>query len=332
MVSYVEAGKPVEMRSKAALEAAIRQGGGAVLIINVRSRRGRRHFGRIRRLLDETGLHFVGVFPVADPARLPEVFEDALKLSPDLIVVGGGDGTVREAVSHLAQRDVALGLLPLGTTNNFARSLELPVSLSGAVEVLRDGKVADVDLGRVEGLGPDQDDMAGDVFANMISLGLSVKVAVHVPHRLKRVLGRSAYALTSIRLMPGHRPFRATVHVGGTSYELSTHQLNIANGSHQSGRPFAGDAGPDDRLLTVYQLGDQARLRLATASLRHILTGRRRRLAEDAFLTAGEVYVETDPPLPVDVDGEIRGETPIRVSLLPNALRVIVARSFHDDP
>ncbi|MCW2902754.1 MAG: diacylglycerol kinase catalytic region [Streptosporangiaceae bacterium] len=319
------------MRTKDQLETAIRQGGPAVLIVNVRSRRGRRHFDQAVRLLDQAGLTFARVFPVADPERLPEIFGEALDLAPDLIVVGGGDGTVKEAVGHLAERDVALGLLPLGTTNNFARGLELPVKLSRAVAVLRDGKIADVDVGRVH-RSSDPQDKAGEVFANMISLGLSVEVAGHVPHGLKRVLGRGAYALTAARLMPSHPPFKATVHLGGRTHDLTTHQLNIANGSHHSGRPIAADAGPDDRLLTVYRLGDEARLKLAAATLRHVLTGHRRSLREDEFINTGdEVFIRTDPPLPVDVDGEIRGETPVRVTLVPNALRVIVPRGFEDN-
>lgn len=330
MVTYVDSGELVNMRSKRSLETAIRQGGRAVLVVNVRSRRGRRRFGHTHRLLDEAGFHFISVFPVTDPARLPEVFADALELTPDLIIVGGGDGTIKEAVSHLTRRDVALGLLPLGTTNNFARSLGLPVRLADAVAVLRDGKVADVDVGWMGGRASDRPGSAGEVFANMISLGLSVEVARHVPHRLKRIFGRAAYALTALRLIPGHRPFRASIRVGDTTYDLRTHQLNVANGSHHSGRPIAGDASPDDRLLTVYRLGDEARLRLVGASLRHVLTGHRRTLTEDAFLTTDEVYVQTDPPLPVDVDGEIRGETPVRVALLPNALRVIVPQHFED--
>lgn len=320
----------VNIRSKSAHETAIRQGGRVVLVVNVRSRRGRRRFGHTRRLLDEAGFRFLSVFPVTDPTRLPEIFEDALDLSPDLIIVGGGDGTIKEAVGHLTRRDVALGLLPLGTTNNFARGLRLPVRLADAVAVLREGKVADVDVGWMSWREADRPGTAGEVFANMISLGLSVEVSRHVPHRLKRILGRSAYALTALRLMPVHQPFQASIQVGDTTYDLTTHQLNVANGSHHSGRPFARDAALDDRLLAVFRLGDETRLRLAGATLRHVLTGHRRTLTEDAFITSDEVYVRTDPPLPVDVDGEIRGETPIRVALLPNALRVIVPRNFLD--
>ena len=95
-------------------------------------------------------------------------------------MVGGGDGTLSEAVHQFAHRDLCLGVLPLGTTNNFARNLGLPLHLPGAMRILTEGKVADVDLGHV----------AGRHFANLTSLGLSVQVAEHVPHLLKRVLPR----------------------------------------------------------------------------------------------------------------------------------------------
>ncbi|MFC5746483.1 diacylglycerol/lipid kinase family protein [Actinomadura rugatobispora] len=343
------------MRSKPELQSAIRAGGRAVLVINARSRRGRRLYGTARRLLAEAGLEFAEVFPVVEPDRLNELFDDVLALEPDLVVVGGGDGTVAEAVGHLTHRDIALGVLPLGTTNNFARSLELPLDLPGAVAVLRDGKVADVDVGWFEGTTPENADKTGDadktgnaeatgnagdaappddparhIFANMVSLGLSVHVAERVPHELKRVLGQAAYALTAARLLPRHEAFKATIRIGGETYEMDTHQLNVANGAHHSGRRIARDASPDDRLLAVYRLGDRRRLRLASATARHVLTGKWRSLDEDAFLTTDHVRIETDPPLNVDVDGEIRGRTPVTVRLLGNALRVVVPQSFVD--
>jgi YegS/Rv2252/BmrU family lipid kinase len=318
------------------LQSAIRGTGRAVLVINVRSRRGRRLYGSARRLLGTAGLEFAQVFPVAEPERLGALFKDVLALEPDLVVVGGGDGTIAEAVGHLAQRDIALGVLPLGTTNNFARSLELPVDLTGAVGVLRDGKVADVDVGWFEtsppslgAAGPD-DHTEGGIFANMVSLGLSVHVAERVPHELKRVIGRTAYAVTAARLLPKHEAFTATVEIDGDSREMVTHQLNVANGAHHSGQRIARDASPDDRLLAVYRLGDHRRLRLASATARHVLTGQWRSLNEEAFSTTDNVRITTDPPLDVDVDGEIRGRTPVTVKLLGNALRVIVPTSFID--
>lgn len=172
---------------------------------------------------------------------------------------------------------------------------------------------------------------AGDtVFANLVSAGLSAQVAASVPHRLKRVAGRAAYPLTALAALPRHRAFRATVTAGNQTLEMETHQLNIANGSFHAGRPITGDAGADDRLLLAYRLGDAGRASLITATLGHVARGARRTWAEPAFLAVSELWLETDPPLPLDVDGEIAGCTPVRIALAPEALRVMVHRDFPD--
>jgi diacylglycerol kinase (ATP) len=310
----------VEIRTKEALTEVIRAHGRTALVVNVRSRRGRRHFAEARDRLRSAGLDLMAVWPVSDPAELPHYLARAASCGADLVVVGGGDGTLSEASHQLAHRDVCLGVLPLGTTNNFARSLGLPLNLSDALRTLTEGVVADVDLGHA----------AGRHFANLTSLGVSVLVAEHVPHGLKRLLGRAAYPLTALALLPRHQPFSARLSVDGQVYELATHQLNIANGSFHAGRAIAADAGIDDRLLVVYRLGDANRLRLTAATVRQAVLGPYRPLARTPFLTADKLLLETDPPLDLDIDGEIRGRTPVQIDLEANALRVMVGPSFRD--
>jgi diacylglycerol kinase (ATP) len=308
------------IRSKPALSEAIRTGRRAALVVNTRSRRGRRLYPVVCARLDAAGFNLLGCFPADQPGGLGASLTAAIDLRPDLLIVGGGDGTISEAARCLAHRDMALGLLPLGTTNNFARTLQLPLDPAGAIGVLTGGKVADVDLAR-----------AGDaVFANLVSAGLSGHVAAHVPHRLKRVAGRAAYPLTALAALPRHRPFRARITVGERVYTVDTHQLNIANGSFHGGRLITADSSADDRLLAVYPLGGRVRLGLLGATLRHAASGARRTLAEPPFLTVSELWLDTDPPLPLDVDGEIRAHTPARIALAPNALRVMVTPGFPD--
>jgi YegS/Rv2252/BmrU family lipid kinase len=266
------------------------------------------------------GFDLLGTFPTGQADGLDASLTAALDLRPDLLIVGGGDGTICEAARRLAYADAALGLVPLGTTNNFARTLGIPLTVAGAIGVLAGGKVADVDLGR-----------AGDaVFANLVSAGLSAQVAASVPHHLKRVAGRAAYPLTALAALPRHRPFRAVITAGTQTFEVETHQLNIANGSFHAGRPITGDAGADDRLLLAYRLGGPGRASLITATLWHVSRGARRTWAEPAFLAVSELRLETDPPLPLDVDGEICGHTPVRIALAPEALQVMVDRDFPD--
>ena len=230
------------MRSKDGLSAAIRQRRRAALVVNTRSRRGRRLYLAVITRLRAAGFDLLGSFPVRRPGELGVSLTAAMNLRPDLLIVGGGDGSISEAARRLACLDMALGVLPLGTTNNFARTLGIPLNLAEATDVLVAGKVADVDLGRAGGV----------FFANLVSVGLSAYVAANVPHQLKRLAGRAAYPVTALAGLPRHRPFHARITVGDQNYTLDTHQLNIANGSFHAGRPITGDASADDRLLLVY--------------------------------------------------------------------------------
>lgn len=309
-----------ELRSKADHTRAIRDLRRVVLVVNTRSRRGRHRYFEALRLLQADGFRPLRTHAVMDPSRLAEIIKEALGLEPDLLVIGGGDGTLSEAVKHVAHRDVALGVLPLGTTNNFARSLGLPLDLALAVKVFSRGKVADIDLG-----------MAGDrPFANLASFGVSVEVAGTVKPWLKRALGRAAYPLTALTILPGHRPFRAFITVDGRRHELLTHQLNIANGRYHGGWQIASDISIDNRRLVAYQLGSGKRLRLLAETLLRATSGRWQSLAGGPFVTGTEMLLETEPTMSADVDGEVFLRTPLTIRTIPNGLRVMVPPSFVD--
>ena len=288
----------------------------AVLLVNVRSRRGAALHGTVRRMLEERGVAVTAEHLVTDPAaQLPVLLPEILAGHPPLLVVGSGDGTIASVVDHLAQTDTVLGYLPLGTTNNAGRSLGLPLRLTDAVDVVAHGRVARVDLGRVD----------GDWFANLVSIGVSAEVAGRTPHRLKRHLGRAAYAATAGVALARHRPFVAEVRSGDTTWVVRTHQLNVANGRMHGGTVIARDATLDDRLLVAYALGGPARRSTAAAAVRQVLTPWQP-VARKGYLTGTEFHITTDRPMAVDVDGEVSGTTPIRVEVTAQALRVLVPR------
>ncbi|MFG3712953.1 diacylglycerol/lipid kinase family protein [Micromonospora sp. NPDC047730] len=308
------------MRTKQELSAAIRRERRAVLVVNAHSRRGRQLYEETRSRLVAAGFTLLGTYPVDRPAELEQSLADAADLGPDLLVAGGGDGTIGTAARLLAHRDIALGLLPLGTTNNFARTVGIPLDLDAAVAVLTDGKVIDVDLGLVGNMR----------FTNHIGIGLSADVMLRTPPRLKRVIGRIAYPMTALALLTRHRPLRAAVRAEGRRHEFLTHQLYVANGGFHAGRPITADADADDRLLVAYPVGGPTRRGLLRDTARNAATGHRRTLVDEPFLAVRELWLETDRPAPVEVDGEPYGETPIRIGLDPNALRVMAAADSPD--
>ncbi|MER7893192.1 diacylglycerol kinase family protein [Micromonospora sp. NPDC094482] len=308
------------MRTKQELSAAIRQDRRAVLVVNAHSRWGRHLYERACELLATAGFDLLARYPVEQPGELERVLAAAADLGPDLLIAGGGDGTLSAAARLLAHRDIALGLLPLGTTNNFARTVGIPLQLDQAVAVLTGGKVVDVDLG-----------LAGDIpFTNHVGVGLSATIMLRTPPRLKRLTGRVAYPLTALALLARQRPLRVRIRAAGSEHAFVTHQLYVANGGFHAGRPITADADADDRLLVAYAVGGPTRGGLLRDTLRNATTGHRRTLHEEPFLAVNELWLETDQPARVEVDGELRGRTPIRVGLAANALRVMAPADTRD--
>ncbi|MFF4808662.1 diacylglycerol/lipid kinase family protein [Micromonospora chersina] len=308
------------MRTKQELGAAIRGGRRAALVVNAHSRRGRRLYETVHSRLRSAGFTLLGAYPVDRPGELDRVLAEAARLGPDLLVAGGGDGTIGTAARLLAHRDMALGLLPLGTTNNFARTVGVPLDLDAAVGLLIDGKVIDVDLGLI-----------GDtLFTNHVGIGLSADIMLTAPPRLKRVVGRLAYPLTALGLLARHRPLRVTVRAEGREHAFDTHQVYVANGGFHAGRPITADANADDRLLVAYPVGGPSRRGLLRETARNAAAGHRRTLVDKPFLAVRQLWLETDRPARIEVDGEPYGETPVRIGLDPNALRVMAAADSPD--
>ncbi len=301
------------MRTKQELSEVIRRDRRAALVVNAHSRRGRRLYQRVRGRLRAAGVTLLRAYPVEQPGELDRVLAEAAGLGPDLLVVGGGDGTIGAAARLLAHRDIALGLLPLGTTNNFARTVGVPLDLDAAVTVLTAGKVIDVDLGLI-----------GDMwFTNHVGVGLSADIMLSAPPRLKRAVGRLAYPATALGLLARHRPLRVTVRAEAREHTFTTHQVYVANGGFHAGRPITADANADDRLLVAYPVGGPTRRGLLRATARNAATGHRRSLGDEPFLAVRQLWLETDRPARIEVDGEPYGETPARIGLDPNALRLM---------
>jgi YegS/Rv2252/BmrU family lipid kinase len=308
------------MRTKQELTEAVKRDRRAVLVVNAHSRQGKRLSDAARARLTAAGFDLLEAYAVDRPAELEATLTAALDRQPDLLVTGGGDGTISTAARMLAHRDVALGLLPLGTTNNFARTVGVPLDLGAAVATLTEGKVIDVDLG-----------LAGaTAFTNHVGVGLSADLMLAAPRLLKRLIGRTAYPITALGLLARHRPLRVVVRADGREHTFVTHQLYVANGGFHAGRPITADAHADDRLLVAYPVGGGGRWGLLRETARNAATGHRRTLGEEPFLAVGELWLETDRPARVEVDGEPSGRTPLRVGLAPNALRVMAPADTPD--
>lgn len=256
------------------------------------------------------------------PDNLAAEVARAISEQCTLLVVGGGDGTIGVAAGLLAEvpadRRPVLGVLPLGTANDFARTLDLPAGLLPAVAVLTSGKVADIDLGQANGLP----------FLNVASLGLSVGATRALRPVLKRRLGPLAYPLAALAAYRRHIPFSVRLEFPEGDHaplELADLlQVGIGNGRHYGGgNTVAPDAGIDDSTLDVYAIA-AGRLRDHLSLTRLLRDGRVVEHHRVQHLVTRSMVLTTDEPLEVNLDGEIATGTPVRFAVRRNAIEVVV--------
>ena len=242
---------------------------------------------------------------------------EALK-TRDLVVVGGGDGTLGAAAASLANSDAALGILPLGTHNHFARQLGVPPDLVGAIRVLAQSHRKRVDLGAVN----------GHIFLNNASIGfypslVRTREQTQQRHGLPKWLANLPASWAALRRLRHHR---LTIAAEGVAQEVRTPLLFVGNNLYALDGGQVGERKAlDEGRLSLYAVEGRSRLGALWFGLR-VLAGR-------ADLQRDFAIAETCPALTVRVhaphihvalDGEVmRLESPLRFQVMPRALQVI---------
>lgn len=284
------------------------------LLVNVKSRKGRESLDRIVKECHKVDISLSRINAVKDPTKLHHTLRAIKKRSPDVLIVGSGDGTVSEAVDFLTGTAITLAFVPLGTTNNFARSLNIPLNLSTAVARIKHGKTKNIDLGQVN----------DDYFANVAGIGLSGQVAASVTSKMKKKYGRLAYAISGIKVLLNHKPFFVEIADKDNELQLhfETHQLIVANGRFHAGKQIAAGARLDSRELVIFKLGGPSRLNFLWHMFDYYF-GPRRTVYHSSYLIAKDIRVSTSSPQPVELDGEVRAKTPITATVHPRAVKVI---------
>lgn len=310
------------MRSKRELEQIIRAQKQAVLIVNTHSRKGERLFFRSLDLLQMQGIDVIASYPVRKPERLRQVVQEIIDQGHHQIILGGGDGTFNTVTDLFVHRDIALGILPMGTANNFARSMGIPISLERAVEVIAKGKVVDVDLGMIN----DQ------YFINIATVGFSKDIISATPRRLKRYLGMMSYLLYETKYLISQELFSCSITIGDTTEQINTRQLIIANGSFYGARKITPDAHIDNKTLIIFAMDSESEWQGLKFWIGYFL-GRHLVFPESRLFKAESAYIETSPQKCVIMGGEKITHTPMRVTIDPAAVRIIASDSFrdHDD-
>ena len=282
----------------------------ALLLINQRSRKGRTDASRARALL--AGHHITLLQPAAEDSRSYSELIAAYADQVDAVIVGGGDGTLNAAAPGLMQTGLPLGILPLGTANDFARTLGISTRLEQAVKIIAEGQLRSVDLGAVN----------QHLFLNVSSIGFSAELARNLTAESKKRWGVGGYALAAFRLLRQSRPFSATLIHQGERTPIKTVQISVGNGRfYGGGMTVEQSAAPDDGLLDVYSLELKRSWQLI-ALLPYLRRGTHGRWRNVRAFSTTDLTIETRRPHYINADGEIIGQTPAHFRLIADALRV----------
>ncbi len=293
-----------------------------VFLVNPASAGGTtgRRWPEIARRASALGLTGDALFS-EEPEHLRELAHEAAAQGAGLVVAVGGDGTVNEVASGIVGTGAELAVIPRGTGVDFVRTYGIPGSLDDAIRVALNGTTRTVDAGRV-GFRAWSGETAEAWFFNVAGVGMSGAVAKRTNESSKALGGKVSYLWSTLAVFARWRNTEVRVTVGEESRAGRMHEVVVANGRFLGGgMMMCPEAEPDDGLFDVLLIGDITKTDLVM-TLPRIYRGTHLPHPKAELLRGATVAVDSGEPLPIQLDGEQPGTTPVRFDLAPGALRL----------
>ncbi|MEP6809183.1 MAG: diacylglycerol kinase family protein [Chthoniobacterales bacterium] len=245
--------------------------------------------------------------------------EQAVADGSEIIIAAGGDGTLNEVLNGMAEHAdrVRLGLIPLGTGNDFARMLDLPTSIEDCIALLRSEQVRATDVVRVS-----SDEVR--YFINVSAGGFSGTVNEKLTPEIKESWGPFAYLRCAAEALPELRAYHTEITLDSVeTLALDLYNVVVANGRYVAGGTLiAPEASIDDGLLDVILIPKNPALDLALVAAQ-IALGKHLDSKGVVFRRAAKVSVKSDPGMWFNVDGELVGNEPAVFEVMPRALQFL---------
>lgn len=274
--------------------------GGRALEVLAEARRVLEGAGADLRVLQTTGLDHAGA-AAAEAAA-----------SGETVVAIGGDGLVRCIAGALRDAPAALGIVPGGRGNDFARVLGIPFEPEAAARLLLEGRERAVDVAEVD----------GSPYVGIASLGFDSD-ANRIANETRFIRGNLVYVVAALRALAAWKHANFTVTVDGERHECRGFTVAVGNSKAYGGGMFLiPHAELDDGRLDVFLSGAESKLRFL-ASLPKVFKGTHVDNPSVRFLSGEVVQVEADRPFTVYADGDPIGELPVTVRVRPRCLRVL---------
>lgn len=284
----------------------------ALLIINPKSRLGEAaDLGTGVEQLRAAGMEVIQIdSPAAHSVgQIIDSYHDKV----NLVILGGGDGTISSAAPALFRHKLPFAILPLGTANDLAHSLGMSKDLSEAFQNILNNRRHKINLGMIN----------DHFFFNAANIGLGVKVTHELTPELKKTWGVLSYLQAVLRAIRANRSFKVRVEIDGRQHRMRSMQIAVGNGRYYGGGNIIDERSTiGDGLLYLYSLPPLSLIDLL--SLGPLLRRGRQRQARHTFNAAGkQIKISTWPAREIHADGEPAGRTPVLFTVIPHALEVI---------
>jgi YegS/Rv2252/BmrU family lipid kinase len=235
----------------------------------------------------------------------------------DIVAAFGGDGTVMEVARGLMGLETPLAIFPGGTANLMAVELGIPKDLPKAVELAadEDAFIHSIDVGKA----------GSGFFLLRVGMGFPARKVEFADRKLKDRFGVLAYSLAALKAVSAQNEANYRLTIDGQRCEIRTRACQVYNAGNMGVAGTAPVAGisVEDGLLDLVVLREKVSRTLLTRGIEHSV-----RHSDDLFdhWQARQISIESDPPQPVHIDGEMVGTTPVSIDILPRAIRVLAPR------
>ncbi len=299
-----------------------------VFLVNPASANGStgRRWPELARRAAAAGLEGATLFSERQ-GHLAELAREAALDGAELLVVVGGDGSVNEVVNGLAGlgRQPEVAVVPRGTGWDFSRTFGIPRKIDDAVQIALQGDVRTIDLGRASYRAWDGSD-ATAWFANVASAGMSGAIAKRANETTKALGGKASYLWATFAVFSGWEATEIEVAVDGERRAGPMFDVVVANGRFfGGGLEICPEAEPDDGLFDVLTIGDVTKRDLVQ-TMPKMYRGTHLPHPKAELLRGSSVTVTSETPLPIELDGEQPGTTPVTFEVTAGALRLRVPR------
>lgn len=275
---------------------------------------------RVRKFLETKAGHSVSLAPTQRAGEARSLAAGAVKEGYRVVIAAGGDGTINEVVNGIGTSGVALGVLPLGTVNVFAKELCLPGKLEAAWQVIETGETRTIDLACAEAAA------ATRYFVQLAGVGFDAQAVRDASWELKKKIGPLSYVWAGIKTL-GATPAQVQVSVNGSGSRATGAAVLVGNGRYYGGRfTLFPKARMDDGLLDVCVFENCGYLDVLRYG-QGVLRGVHLDLGGVEYFQAERLVCKASRATPFELDGEDAGDAPVTFSIVPRALRVIVPKS-----